>query len=100
MSGFAVGTFAGAISATAIYYSFSHSIQESTQTSRARYFSPPPGPLPAAARIPDRSFTSRIKQQWNDDIQSVVNNTRNFSVQVDPTVWQRLWDKVKSSPSS
>jgi len=109
MSGFTVGVFAGAIAGTAIYYSFSHSIQTGTQISRGKLKAlsiqlsadpnaiGPIAPLPAAARIPNRGVSNDLKQRWNSDIESIVHRARNLDVEVK---WGEIWNKLRDATSS
>ncbi|KAF8323726.1 hypothetical protein DL93DRAFT_2069690 [Clavulina sp. PMI_390] len=108
MSGVTVGVFAGALAGTAIYYSFSHSIQTSSQISRGKLKAlslqlsadpssiSPVTPLPAAARIPSKSVSNDLKQRWNSDVESLVHRARNFSVEVK---WDDILNRLKDATS-
>ncbi|KAF9518160.1 hypothetical protein BS47DRAFT_377745 [Hydnum rufescens UP504] len=99
-----VGDFGRRLAATAVYYSFSYSIQDSTRVSRAKLHilstelatlavDPLGGPLPASARITHSDFTSLLKARWNNDIEGLFTRARDVRVDVP---WGKVWEQYNN----
>ncbi|QRW25997.1 hypothetical protein RhiXN_11074 [Rhizoctonia solani] len=102
---FLMGTVAGGLTASAIYYGFSRTFETRTNglTKDLHILStellkpPVPGPVPASARIHRSPFRDLVRQRWNQEIENAVMNAHQFGSQWD---WKQQWDHLRKRVSS
>ncbi|WVQ94056.1 hypothetical protein IAU59_001134 [Kwoniella sp. CBS 9459] len=122
MSGFILGTGSGILASAAVYYTLSTSLRESTATLRSELhhsshlltdsFDPVTPPAPSSLvgpRYPyEQSFSSILRQRWNETLTSLVGGVRSTDWSaVGKGVWEagqgvveRVSDNIPSSTAA